>query len=473
MEGYNAVNAFHPFCSSAMSVNVFFSYSHKDEALRDKLSEHLSLLKRNQVIQDWYDRQIVAGTEWADEIDQNLNTADIILLLISASFLASEYCWSNELKTAMQRHEAGEACVIPVILRPVDWQGAPFGKLQAFPKDARPVTKWEDQDEAFMNVAQGIRVAAERIAQRKQEHKSPLPTSDSETQQIKEAGQGEQHYRQEVIHCVREDGGEISAMSRIFLDGLTSSLELSSEQAETIEQSVLRPFQTYAQTLEGMARQQYPLTEAAQTRLKRLQGTLTLSDGEVEAIQKRVLVLIEPLDQPTAMSHPSVIEDDLSSEKGMDYKPLRDMLKAGKWQEADEETLRVMLEAMGRQKEGWLRVEDVKRFPCQDLRTIDQLWVKYSNGKFGFSVQKQIWQECGSPTSYNDNWKKFGECVGWRVKQEWIYSDSVTFDTSASKGHLPFNAVKVRVNSLTLSLELEWLVVGCVGLFSRTETCEL
>ncbi|KAM3091195.1 GUN4 domain-containing protein [Phormidesmis sp. 146-35] len=85
---------------------------------------------------------------------------------------------------------------------------------------------------------------------------------------------------------------------------------------------------------------------------------------------------------------------DLHSERGIDYKPLQDMLKTGKRQEADQETLRVMCVAMGRQKQGWLREEDVQQFPCQDLRTIDQLWVKYSAGKFGFSVQKQIWQEC-------------------------------------------------------------------------------
>jgi TIR domain len=128
-----------------MSVTVFFSYAHKDESLRDDLSEHLSLLKRDRVIQDWHDRQIPAGADWASEIDRNLNTADIILLLISASFLSSDYCWGNELKRAMERHEAREACVIPVILRPCDWQSSPFAKLQAFPKDAIPVTRWEDQ----------------------------------------------------------------------------------------------------------------------------------------------------------------------------------------------------------------------------------------------------------------------------------------------------------------------------------------
>jgi hypothetical protein len=147
----------------AKAIEVFYSYSHKDEDLRDELEKHLSILKHQGVIQSWHDRRIGAGREWEGEIDKHLNTAHVILLLISADFLASDYCYEVEMKQAMERHEAGEVCVIPVILRPVDWRGAPFGKLQALPKDAKPVTSWPDLDEAFLNVAQGIRAAAEGI----------------------------------------------------------------------------------------------------------------------------------------------------------------------------------------------------------------------------------------------------------------------------------------------------------------------
>jgi hypothetical protein len=147
----------------AKAIEVFYSYSHKDEDLRDELEKHLSILKHQGVIQSWHDRRIGAGREWEAEIDTHLNTAHIILLLISADFLASDYCYDVEMKRAMERHEAKEACVIPVMLRPCDWRGAPFGKLQALPKDAKPVTSWPDLDEAFLNVAQGIRAAAEGI----------------------------------------------------------------------------------------------------------------------------------------------------------------------------------------------------------------------------------------------------------------------------------------------------------------------
>lgn len=144
-------------------IEVFYSYAHADEVLRDELDKHLSILKRGGVIQDWHDRRIGAGTEWAGQIDAHLNTAHIILLLISADFLASDYCYDVEMTRAMERHHAGEARVIPVILRPVDWQGAPFGKLQALPTDARPVTSWANRDEAFKDVAQGIRAAVAEI----------------------------------------------------------------------------------------------------------------------------------------------------------------------------------------------------------------------------------------------------------------------------------------------------------------------
>jgi len=144
-------------------IEVFYSYSHKDEELRDELEKHLSILRRQGVITGWHDRKISAGGEWAGEIDQHLNTAKVILLLISADFLASDYCYDVEMTRAMERHDNGDAQVIPVILRKVDWQGSPFGKLQALPTDAKPVTSWSNRDEAFANIAEGIRKAIEDL----------------------------------------------------------------------------------------------------------------------------------------------------------------------------------------------------------------------------------------------------------------------------------------------------------------------
>jgi hypothetical protein len=151
---------------SSQALEVFFSYAHEDEKLRDELVKHLSLLKRQGVIRDWHDRRITAGTEWAGAIDTHLQSAEIILMLVSADFMASDYCYDVEMQRAMARHEAKEARVIPVILRPVDWQAAPFGKLQALPTDGKPITNWPNRDEAFVNVAHAIRTVAQELTGR-------------------------------------------------------------------------------------------------------------------------------------------------------------------------------------------------------------------------------------------------------------------------------------------------------------------
>ena len=146
------------------TIEVFYSYSHLDEELRIQLEKHLSLLRRQGAISGWHDRRIGAGTEWAGQIDDHLNDAHVILLLISSDFLASDYCYDVEMTRALERHDSGEALVIPVILRAADWQTGPFSKLQALPKDAKPVTSWDNRDEAFTDVARGIRAAVEELA---------------------------------------------------------------------------------------------------------------------------------------------------------------------------------------------------------------------------------------------------------------------------------------------------------------------
>lgn len=139
---------------------LFFSYSHRDEAIRDELEIHLAMLKRQGVIDAWHDRRILAGDEWDQVISENLENADIILLLVSPYFLASKYCYDIEVKRALERHDAGTARVIPVIVDPCDWKAAPFAKLLAVPKDGKPITKHPNQHDAFLEVVQAIRAAA-------------------------------------------------------------------------------------------------------------------------------------------------------------------------------------------------------------------------------------------------------------------------------------------------------------------------
>ena len=142
---------------------VFLSYSHKDENLRKQLETRLKLLQRQGVIASWHDRLIGAGQEWKEQISRNLEQADIILLLVSADFIASDYCYDVEMARALARHKTGKARVIPVIVRDVDWSDAPFAKLQALPRDGKAVRLWSDRDAAWRNVAEGIKKAAEEL----------------------------------------------------------------------------------------------------------------------------------------------------------------------------------------------------------------------------------------------------------------------------------------------------------------------
>jgi TIR domain/NACHT domain len=144
-------------------LTLFYSYTHEDEMLCQELDRHLRLLQRRGIISAWYDRKIVPGTDWSKDIDYHLNQASVILLLVSSDFLASDYCYQVEMQRALERHQSGEARVIPILLRPVDWHEAPFAHLQSLPRNAQPVTLWDNQDAAFRDIAEGIRTTVEDL----------------------------------------------------------------------------------------------------------------------------------------------------------------------------------------------------------------------------------------------------------------------------------------------------------------------
>jgi hypothetical protein len=145
-------------------VKVVLFYSHRDERLREQLQTHLSALRRSDVISTWHDRMITPGADLDSEILLQLGTADLVLLLVSPDFVNSDYCYCTEMGAALRRHEKGGVSVIPIILRPVDWAETPFGKLLALPRDGKAVTTWTRRDVAFLDVAKGVRRAAEQIA---------------------------------------------------------------------------------------------------------------------------------------------------------------------------------------------------------------------------------------------------------------------------------------------------------------------
>ena len=159
-------------------VRLFFSYSHRDEEIRNELENHLSALKRQGVISTWHDRRIIAGQELDNAISRELEAAHIILLLVSPYFIASDYCYDVEMQRAIEKHYNKEAHVIPVIVHPCDWKDTPFGKLLATPKDGKPISKFPNQHDAFLEVTLAIKEAAKNL-RNKQETKIENPMEDA------------------------------------------------------------------------------------------------------------------------------------------------------------------------------------------------------------------------------------------------------------------------------------------------------
>jgi hypothetical protein len=172
---------------------LFFSYCHADEALRDRLEVHLSLMKHQGLIETWHDRGITAGSNLDSTIKENLESADVILLLVSADFIASWYCYSIEMKRALERHAEGSARVIPVILEPCDWHPAPFGKLLAVPREGKAVTTWPNQAEAWTDVARQIRKAVEEIGRATPKTTEPMRAGYEAAWGVAQPALGERH----------------------------------------------------------------------------------------------------------------------------------------------------------------------------------------------------------------------------------------------------------------------------------------
>ena len=294
-------------------------------------------------------------------------------------------------------------------------------------------------------------------------------------------GDAKLKYRKEVERYVH--GGKISPVGRRILNARRDTFGLLPEEAATIEAEVLKPYreykkklQEYQQALTEAIQHEYPLSDYIRHELKDLQQVLSLRDEDVAPIEMRITSILEAagVNEDLLPSEPARVESDdtlkgladkLDSKGVVDYTYLRDLLAAGEWQKADRETETVMIKASGREQEGWLSEEDLETFPCEDLRTINELWVKYSDGRFGFSVQKHIWESIEGTNKDEDVevWKSFGNKVGWRVNDSWIGYRNLTFSLDAPEGHLP-----------------EWVFVsGFVGggffgsgLFSRVETCQ-
>jgi TIR domain len=148
------------------AIEIFFSYAHEDEDLMNIVRRQLIIFEREGIIVKWHDRMILPGQEWEGVIDDRINRAKIILLFISPYFIESKYCYNTEMQVALKRHDRGDATVIPIILRACPWTNSPLGKLQALPKDGKPLNEWGNRDKAGLTVAEGIMVAVQKLRDR-------------------------------------------------------------------------------------------------------------------------------------------------------------------------------------------------------------------------------------------------------------------------------------------------------------------
>ena len=196
-------------------VEVFYSYHHKDEKLQQQLEKQLSILRRKKLISTWSSQKLQPGADRLQEINAHLNVADIILLLVSPDFLDSDYCYEVEVRRAIERSQAGEAIVIPVILRPVDWNGTPFSHLKPLPENHKAVTTWRDREQAFLDISLGIRIAAETVSAKydieNNQHRSTPPLQAPQEVLVR-------HYPYDIaIGFAIEDGA--------YAEALTNSLQ--------------------------------------------------------------------------------------------------------------------------------------------------------------------------------------------------------------------------------------------------------
>jgi len=501
-------------------VSIFFSYSRKDEALMQELESHLEPLRLSRMIESWHDGCITPGEEWEPQIKENLQKAQIILLLITVNFISPEYCNTVELTQAIKRHKSGEACVIPLILKPCMWQPIPvggitLGELQALPKNAQPVTLWSDRDEAFENIARSLlkKIEQLRLAQEK------AATAEAYQANV-------QRYRQELLFAVAAKY-PLPQAAIAYLTQLEQQLNLKSFDILALQKTILEPaevrYQHHLETLQAKRRQQsenkksllpkseqdhqpkspgdeenvhskfsqwqqieepenFDISSNKRTRYtpppvkvvpkqpgqpspNQLLHPSTVSSterGDGHIISNEGIPVLSPLQQTIPIQSDS--EEDLSSEifLGNVYEKLKNFLALNEWQNADIETERRILELVNRQNSE-IRIGDISQIPLKDLKNIDALWLRYSNGRFGFSVQKRLWLDFSTPIKYGKSWELFGQLLGWRRQKaltkrgfdwikrgvsplksyEWMVVDELQFDVFAPEGHLPVGPFKI------------------------------
>jgi hypothetical protein len=260
-------------------------------------------------------------------------------------------------------------------------------------------------------------------------------------------------------------------LDRGSLDTLRQRLKISPEDAKTIEEQVQQPYlvraeqwRSYADYFRKAVKNGGSPTDRARRRLAEIRQNLLLGADDADRIEQDLTQQLNLQSAPTVLTpatvsapQPSPTAQTLSR-----YTQLEKYLQNQQWREADKETYLLMITTVGKAEGQWFDRADLENFPCEDLRILDRLWVKYSSGKWGFSVQKQIWQECGSPMDYSDCWKKFGDRVGWRKSGDWLSYNELSFDLQKTlAGEFPVFVVFWRLANGMVFASLAQKFVNC------------
>jgi glucan-binding YG repeat protein len=417
---------------------IFISHSHSDKIIAYKLVNFLLAalkLDEEEILCTSNPDQGLSFTSSSitDQLKNELKTSEALIVLITA----------DSLHSAWIPFEAGsfwttDKPIIPILGPSLTQNNLP-GPLRNFLSISIEAQDLEDQMNKAITTLENSLNVKQKVTQRRNDTleefteklrawKSKLPDPDISIQKQVE----------ELKFQLQES--EVSHKKQLQEAETTSQQE--KQQLEQIYQTQKQELQSQIQQLEQQLEQERSQASKQQAHLqssiKAAQEELAKKESENAQLLERISRLNEQLQSSSKVA--VTVEIELKSEKGINYTKLRDLLAAGKWQEADKETGKVMCQAAGRTSEGWLEEEDIDSFPCEDLRTINQLWLHYSQGKFGFSVQKEIYESLGGTREYNEKvWEKFGDLVGWRKGEKWLNYSDLTFNLElASSAHLPW-----------------------------------
>lgn len=285
----------------ADGLDVFYCYAHEDQLFRDQLEQHLSNLKRFYHLRTWSAHQIAPGENWQSVLEEKLQTADLIFLLISPAFMASDYCYTKEMDHALARHNRGEARAIPILLRPVHWKNAPFSTIQMLPKGALPVASWHNSDDAFYSIVLGIEEIIENLLSSRRSQPSPAMRRSEEV--------SSSYQKQETSQAKEEEMRNDRAENRTsqLVDVLDTHEQMSTAIPDDRESSIRQgdilhkqgkyweAIHAYMQAMHSNlnAVLKSPYKGDAQADLQKAEETLALDPRSTAAYRNKVSALLE------------------------------------------------------------------------------------------------------------------------------------------------------------------------------------